>query len=67
MYKIMNPSATNFTIPEYASGYIFELRNDTKGNFYVKILFKNSKLSDPIAIEPVKIEGCFNYIIDFCE
>lgn len=57
MCKILNPSKTEFFHPEFASGYIFELRNDTHGNFYVQVLLKNGKPNDPINIEPVQIEG----------
>lgn len=45
-------------MPDFGSGYIFELRNDTKGNHYVQVLLKNSKPNDTISITPVQIEGC---------
>lgn len=54
--KILNTSDV-FVQPEYVSGYIFELRNDTSGNFYVQVLYKNNKPNDPITFEPVTIYG----------
>ena len=58
MHKLFNPSTTEYFLPIFGSGYIFELRNDTSGNYYVQVLLKNSKPNDPISINPVKIDGC---------
>ena len=61
MHKLLNPSTKEFFIPDYASGFIFELRNDTGGNYYVQVLLKNTKPSDPIVIYPVQIEGILEF------
>lgn len=57
LYKIFNPTKTDFFFIQFGAGFIFELRNDTKGNYYVQLLLKNSKPTDPIELKPISIEG----------
>ena len=57
MQKILNTSNI-FDQPHFASGFIFELRNDTKGNYYVQVLYKNNKPWEPIELTPVRVNGC---------
>ena len=61
LQKIFYMSSTNFTIPDFASSYVYELRNDTRGNYYVQMLFKNNKAYDPITLTPIAIEGSFQF------
>lgn len=56
MQKLLNTS-TNFVQPDFASGFVFELRQDSNGTYYVRVLFKNNKASEPIALNPVAIDG----------
>ncbi|CAF0770893.1 unnamed protein product [Brachionus calyciflorus] len=57
MQKILNTS-TNFVQPNFASGFVFELRNDTSGNYYIQVLYKNNKPWEPDHLTPVKVNGC---------
>lgn len=66
IHKLFNPVNTTFFRPDFCSGYIFELRNDTSGNYYVQILLKNSKPSEPITLTPINIAGkrlIFNFFL----
>ena len=57
LHKMFHPSTNDFLFPNYAFGFLFELRNDSSGNYYVQVLLKNSKPLDPISISPINIDG----------
>lgn len=56
MQKILNTS-TSFVQPNFASGFVFELRNDSSGNHYVQVLYKNNRFPDPDELNPVTVYG----------
>ena len=56
LQKLLN-TTTKFKQPNYVSSFVFELRNDTKGAYYVQVLYKDQKPSDPIVLTPVAING----------
>jgi len=60
MQKLLNTS-TIFAQPKYVSGFIFELRNDSIGNYYVQVLQKN-ETSENVAPIPVNVYGKFLYV-----
>lgn len=57
MQKLLNTS-TEFIQPEFASGFVFELRKDSDNNYYVKVFYKNNKYPDPDELEPVTVYDC---------
>jgi hypothetical protein len=62
MQKILNTS-TVFVQPHFGSSFVFELRNDTAGNLYVQVLYKNNKYPSPIELKPVAIYGNNNFFL----
>lgn len=56
MQKLLNTS-TNFVQPNFASGFVFELRQDKFGKYYVQILSKNNEYPSPEVLEKATIYG----------
>jgi hypothetical protein len=73
MHNLLNISGHRVEHPPFGAGYIFELRQDAKGNAYIQILYKNNtNINGNFTLHPVQIEGCggvlcplntFDYII----
>ncbi|CAF0785670.1 unnamed protein product [Brachionus calyciflorus] len=57
MQKILNTS-NKFVQPEFASGFVFELRKDVENNYYVQVFSKNNKFNEPNILSLVKVNGC---------
>jgi len=45
--------------PNFAASYIFELRQDNAGKYYVRVLDKNNYYPGNIKFAPVAIKGNF--------
>ena len=57
LQKLLNTS-TQFLQPDFTSGFVFELRKDAAGNYYVQVFYKNNKANDPISLTQVTVYGC---------
>lgn len=55
LQKLLGTS-DEFSNPNFASAYIFELRKDEDGNYYVRLLHKNNKYpEEEIELTPVSV------------
>ena len=50
--------------PQFGSAILFELRQDINKLSFVRVLYKNNKVNEPISINEVKLKGnSFSFFI----
>ena len=59
--KLLNTSI--LVQPNFAASFVFELRCDQEGNYFVKVLFKDDLYPiEPIKLKPVTVYGLIKII-----
>ena len=61
MQKILGTSET-FVDPKFGSAFVFELRRDKCGKYFVKVFNKNDYYPGLVTLNPVKVKGCSSFL-----